>query len=628
MEVLPVLEAIGFDYALIGVLTTTWVTVCVLLMFRLDTMPWSAVSRGGGAFLRRVSSSKTKLVLWGLLTAVSGMIGNALADSAFDSDTLFPTRKGVAIYNDATCSELVAQVWRNEDAIKQDVVRDVCHRTAADSQARAWLKAQSGFDGSRQLTQLALAELLASGSASANTSMRLEYVVVKVFRALALGALLLAVAVLVRILLQGIALRRSVDSHNLALAFAAHGLACLAMAATGFLLFVVLVWLWDWQSERYYKKLVYSALETRKLDATGISSVASYSALDQVPGFIVQHAFNNRVDVDGKTDMYEFSGIAQVGERTFVIDNETGRLNGEGADNALFEARFPIHDGQRSIELTRPPRTEFLGVEHWDDLEGLAADGASWLYAIGSHSLSSEGVLRPERHVLLRWLLGTQAGPQGAGVAYVGLLSSLLAMKDGLSIGFERSVAASSLDSVPMQTIHKLNIEGLVVVPDASVPNAVPGDLLLALRAPLLPAATGEEGRALVLRVSNVDGLFANRATAATVTRYAALDLHGRGIADLQFDAPSGGFLIAAAPANENDASDYSSLWLWKPDVEGAAARRELIRFEGHKLEGIARIDPDTVVLGFDEERRERVGDRVVKKQYGELVLLKRPRFQ
>jgi hypothetical protein len=140
------------------------------------------------------------------------------------------------------------------------------------------------------------------------------------------------------------------------------------------------------------------------------------------------------------------------------------------------------------------------------------------------------------------------------------------------------------------------------------------------------------EQAALILRLRDPDELFQSPSPEADFGVYARLDLGGRGIASLDYDATTGTFYIAAAPGKEGDSDDYSSLWHWKnwrEDGANVQTPTELMRFYGHKLEGIALLDEQSPLKGklalvFDEEESQ-PSDRLDIRQFGRIIVIDKP---
>jgi hypothetical protein len=376
--------------------------------------------------------------------------------------------------------------------------------------------------------------------------------------------------------------------------------------------------------------LFYPNLEAKRLDSRPVASdVTVISALGiSGPAPTTVGDFISTNQATGESETFEFSAVTSFNGRLIVADNETRSVltRGETRPNALFFVRLaPVGDNV-SIDVERPPDSWLPPIEAWDDIEGLASD-RDYVYAIGSHSVSSQGLLRTNRQALLR--LRPAAGASAPEMtSYTHLSEALLTLLTGKAMALPPSFAAPSEDAKVVRVVKDLNIEGLEVVHDKGRP-----DLLLGLRAPLVRSVATQGNEALVLRVHDVGRLFDNPKSAATVTEEARLDLHGKGISAIEFDSLSGGYLIASAPSSDSDSNDYSSLWLWKSQETDPSPNRlkELIRFPKHKLEGVGRImwrNKPALMLAFDEERVDSYKGSRVSTQFGRLALLEHGSFK
>ena len=724
MDFLAVIEAIGFDFALIGTLTSLVTAICAYLVFR----PRASVGRVGFAAIaflrRRVRNGKVpEMVFLGALVAVVGMTINIVADQTFDNDRL----PFVQSHDDETGSpeereqktkafstekcRVETFEWsgwqfvQEEDAIKQDAARSVCARTGENSPARAYMTTYTTATRAKVLAQEANASVLKLNNNALSTALRIEFLAVKIARVIALCAAAVLVISLARSLaavLQlslcaliafvvrakkllrrwlaaapeaaaaGVAtdspigvlatLRRQVESfpddlaHHLELGHSAGRpltsslwptlrvtaanvldvryelrqlttLAVMSVFAGGVL--VLGIWIREAQTDTYYKKLFYAHLEAKGLDSRPVpippESIEFANDALQALGPTTVAEFMNINPQDGSANHFEFSGVTSFAGQTFVVDNETQPIEsrGETQANALFVVNFNAGNGQAvTLDVQRPGAGDFPAIGNWDDIEALANDGR-YLYAVGSHSLSSVGLLRRNRHGLLRLQPASTTNGRPEIVAYDGIYEGLLGI--AARLGLQESAAAEAAGQPSVRVLRDLNIEGLEVALRGGTK-----DLLLGLRSPLVPSTDAGSDRAVVLRLHDVDGLFGRKGQKARISEEARLDLHGRGIAALEWDSLSGGYLVAAAPRTDAARLDYSSLWLWRPRSP-TYELKEIVRFRNHKLEGIARLQwngKPALLLAFDEERFAfRAGKRVAR-QFGQLMLVEHGSFK
>lgn len=314
--------------------------------------------------------------------------------------------------------------------------------------------------------------------------------------------------------------------------------------------------------------------------------------------------------------MFEFSGIAAVGNKLIVVDNETGQLGNNNAgisdhfDQAVFEVAL-TPSGE--IELKRAWPDCFAKAPTFDDLEGITARD-EFVYFIGSHSTDKEDTYRPERHVFLRLSVGPEGEPlPGTEVeVYKDLSDALLTW--AISAGLTSEEIASKKGKAKTKFIKNFDIEGL-----AAIPND-PG-LLLALRGPLHTKAPGKKPHALVLYFANPDEVFEKKNAKPRLATFATLDLKGQGISSIEFDPISQSLLIATTDKNEKQPL-ISRVWQWALPLK-TSAPKEVKTFTGKKIEGVARIPKghkfeDALLLAFDEE--EPGGEA---KQFGRLEVMR-----
>jgi hypothetical protein len=711
MDLLAIVETVGFDFALIGSLVVLMAAVVARLVFK-PRAPIGRVFPDSIESLRHhISAIKAPdAALAALLAVVAGITFNAVADEAFDGsivpfDRFFASR--TAIQERLEGCDAITTPWykiRDEDQIKQDAVRAVCAAVAVGAPAADVLRRASTEDGAKQLTQAAIATVQSAGTTAANNALRVEFLGVKLARTFALlsAALLLVVgarlvaSALQALLMTGLGLvtrgkqparpnrpweyAAVLKRHLNAGRDFAHAVRWpawpwpdpatialpagdpsapdwppawppstaessreddvqaevrqlrggLVLASISFLLLLSAIWMWDAQSDRYEKKLIHAFLAVRHLDVDAPSAaepaLLPFSELNGVPGARWSGIFANRDVKDDTADMFEFSGATTFNGRHLVVDNETKALAEpkESRRQALFELTPSAVDGS-TFAIGRA--AGFPDLSRWDDFEGIASDGR-YVYLLGSHSLNSEGFRKPQREVLLRVRPGGSDGPEEIA-AYERLMPSLVDLADAGALPLIVTAAAEGRNATATPVVQALSLEAMELATDAAGT-----DLLLGLRSPLVPAIQGDPHYALIVRVHDVAALFADSTRNARVTVEARLNLRGRGISAIERDHVSGGYLIAAAPANEADPHDYSSLWLWKPDA--SEPLKEVMRFQGHKLEGINRTtSPDGtsgLILAFDEERIVRGTDQreaeVRRWQFGRLLFLAHGPFE
>ncbi len=247
----------------------------------------------------------------------------------------------------------------------------------------------------------------------------------------------------------------------------------------------------------------------------------------------------------------EASGAAWVprgadAELWVVDDEQPGRVHRFGADGAPTTP----------LTLRAVDGAPF----EMDDLEGVAAaPPGAWL--MGSHSLSKKGKLKSRGRI-------AHIGPLGE------VLSSSEALRPGpeLPEALRAAAAAACPDCAlpPEATTGEakkggLDLEGLALDGE--------GRLLVGLRGPRVGP-----GRALVVAIADPGGAF-------QVGPAWALDLGGRGVRDLVWDAATAQALVLAGPSGEDGPPP--AIYTWRPGSEPALLA-ELPDLPGESPEALA----------------------------------------
>jgi hypothetical protein len=220
MDLFAIVETVFFDFALIGSLAALVATVVARLILRPRAAVAGIFADSVEALRRRIGEIKAPdAVLIAVLVVVAGITLNGVADEAFDGGVpglswFFHERTG-GQEQLAGCSPIPVRGFRlrTEDQIKQDVVRDVCAGAGHDSPAERFLIQHSTYEGAKQVVQIAMATVLESGSAAANTALRVEFIAVKLARAFALLSAVFVLGVTIRMvwaMLRMAALRRAI----------------------------------------------------------------------------------------------------------------------------------------------------------------------------------------------------------------------------------------------------------------------------------------------------------------------------------------------------------------------------------------------------------------------------------
>ena len=218
-----------------------------------------------------------------------------------------------------------------------------------------------------------------------------------------------------------------------------------------------------------------------------------------------------------------------------------------------------------------------------DDLEGLAADRAGFVYAITSHSRDDDGDEKKSREKLVRFRV------DGERVADPKVVDGL---KEALTT--RHAVLAAAAQMRDVKAGGGLNIEALEVTPDQQ-------RLLIGFRSPL------RDGRALIASVENPSAIFESDEAPRIAPLLEELDLGGHGIRGLSYVPAIGAYLVIGGPPTREP--DDFDLWSWSGQP-GALARR--ITVAG--LRGFARaegVSPavvggiERIVIVSDDGKRE-----------------------
>jgi Protein of unknown function (DUF3616) len=278
------------------------------------------------------------------------------------------------------------------------------------------------------------------------------------------------------------------------------------------------------------------------------------------------------------TSIYEPSAIQQLPDGRFlVVEDEkdhsfsllTLGANGDASTKSLGPAWF--HGGDPIWKL--------------DDLEGLAADGAGWLYAITSHSRNDDGDEQKGREKLVRFRIEKDKVIEPVVVS---------GLKRALTDAHPVLAAAALVPDAKSGT--GLNIEALEITPDGQ-------RLLIGFRSPLQGSA------AIIASIENTAAVFEAGAAPQVSSALQTLNLGGHGIRGMSYVAALNGYLVISGPASRADAA--FGLWFWSGQA-AARARRVTVpgladfeRAEGvcpAVIDGVAKI----IIASDDGNRKQR----------------------
>jgi hypothetical protein len=286
------------------------------------------------------------------------------------------------------------------------------------------------------------------------------------------------------------------------------------------------------------------------------------------------------------TGIYEPSAIQQLPDGRFlVIEDEK--------DHPLSLVTIGADGKVKTAALTASLLQMFSSSWELEDLEGLAADSAGFVYAITSHSRDDDGDEKKSREKLVRFRVD---GDRVANPKVVGGLKPALTTR--------HAVLAAAAQVRDVKASGGLNIEGLEISPDQR-------RLLIGFRSPL------RDGRALIASVENPSEIFESDEAPRIAPLLEELDLGGHGIRGLSYVRALDAYLIIGGPASREPAN--FDLWSWSGQP-GAPARRVTVpglrSFE--KAEGVSPAVVDgreRIVIVSDD------GNRAAKRAAGYLLL-------
>ena len=286
------------------------------------------------------------------------------------------------------------------------------------------------------------------------------------------------------------------------------------------------------------------------------------------------------------TGIYEPSAVQQLPDGRFlVVEDEK--------EHPLSLVTLDADGTVKTEALTAGLFQMFNTFWKLDDLEGLAADRAGFIYAITSHSRDDDGDEKKSREKLVRFRV------EGDRVVHPKVVDGLKA-----ALTARHAVLAAAAQVRDVKTSGGLNIEGLEVSPDQQ-------QLLIGLRSPL------RNGRALIARVENLAALFESDEAPEVAPQLDELDLGGHGIRGLSFVAALDAYLIIGGPASRADA-DFD-LWCWNGQSGSSARRVSIPCVSGlAKAEGLcpARIGGmERIIIVSDD------GNRAARRAAGYLLL-------
>jgi hypothetical protein len=286
------------------------------------------------------------------------------------------------------------------------------------------------------------------------------------------------------------------------------------------------------------------------------------------------------------TGIYEPSAIQQLADGRFLVveDEKQHPFSLVSINMAGDIASTPL------VQNSTNEKDSFWKL---NDLEGLTADAAGYVYAITSHSRDSDGDEKKSRDKLLRFRI------EDNSVVEPQLCKDI---KPALASAHpELEAAASEHNS---KSDDGLNIEALEISADQK-------QLLIGFRSPLL------DDCAVIATVENPAQIFEAGASPVIASTLYKLDLGGNGIRGMAYISALSGYLIIAGPAERTPMK--FQLWFWNGQ-RNALPRRVSVQgikdFE--RAEGVCAAvlngQQKIMIVSDDGNRKEN--------RYGHFVLL------
>jgi hypothetical protein len=278
------------------------------------------------------------------------------------------------------------------------------------------------------------------------------------------------------------------------------------------------------------------------------------------------------------TGVFEPSAIQQLPDGRFLVAEDE-----KAHPFTLLTLRA---DGtSSSTPLLAPGPDAEAALSKLDDLEGITADAAGYVYAITSHSRNADGEEKKSREKLIRFRI--EGDRAVAPVVVKGLKAALTAA---------HPVLAAAAEITDVKAEGGLNVEGLEMAPDGR-------RLLLGFRSPL------HEGRALVAAIENPREIFEAGAAPRISPRLDTLDLGGHGIRGMSWVPALAGYLVISGPIAKERTQ--FRLWFWSGRPGDAPRRVSVPGLAGFEhAEGVcpAIVDgqPRIVIVSDDGDRKRK----------------------
>lgn len=286
------------------------------------------------------------------------------------------------------------------------------------------------------------------------------------------------------------------------------------------------------------------------------------------------------------TGIYEPSAIQQLADGRFlVVEDEKQHPFSLISINSAGEIS--------STPLEQNTKNDTESFWKLNDLEGLTADQAGYVYAITSHSRDSDGEEKKSRDKLVRFRIEANSVVESQVCTEI---------KPALvSAHPELATAASQRNS---KSDDGLNIEALEISADQK-------QLLIGFRSPLL------NNCAVIASVENPAQIFKTNAAPVISSSLYLLDLGGNGLRGMAYIAALSGYLIIAGPVNRTPMK--FQLWFWNGQHNASQHR---VSVQG--INDFERAEGVCAALLHGQQKIMIVSDDGNRKEnrYGHFVLL------
>ncbi|RLJ64856.1 DUF3616 domain-containing protein [Sulfurisoma sediminicola] len=242
--------------------------------------------------------------------------------------------------------------------------------------------------------------------------------------------------------------------------------------------------------------------------------------------------------------LFMFSALTGVFEPSAIQQLPDGRFLVAEDEKAHPFTLLTLRAGGASAAtpLLLPGPNAHAALSKLDDLEGITADSAGFVYTITSHSRNADGEEKKSREKLIRFRI--EGDRAVAPLVVKGLKAALTAA---------HPVLAAAAEIADVKAEGGLNIEGLEMAPDGQ-------RLLVGFRSPL------RARRALVAAIENPREIFEAGAAPRISPRLDTLDLGGHGIRGMAYVPALAGYLVISGPIAKEQTQFRLWFWSGRPD--------------------------------------------------------------